>query len=300
MSKGSKCKLHGVIPAIVTPMNQEGDIDYALLEKQTAYLCNAGVHGIFVCGGTGEGAYLTIEEKIEIFKKIKEVAGKKAFLCAALINSNTRATLNEMKLFEAMAPDYLVATAPFYHAMTQNDLYQHYKSIAEQAYAPVIIYNIPSTTHNPVSLETIEALSSLDNFAGVKDSSGNFISFSRGLLGPRSEKFAWIQGEDYLCAPTLLTGGDGMVSGLSNAGVEPYVEMYSAYENGDFETIKACQAKINELYKIVHSCGNGNAAIKAVTEIRGTGSRWMRQKSQSLSDQQVKVIADIVEKYDRL
>lgn len=292
----SKCKLHGVIPAIVTPMKEAGDVDYSLLEKQTTYLVEAGVDGLFICGGTGEGAYLTTQEKLDVFKTIKAVANNKVFTCAAVINSNTRATLAEMKMFEALSPDYIVATAPFYHSMTQKDLLVHYQTIAVQSYAPVIVYNIPSTTYNPINLETIYELSELDNIAGVKDSSGNFIQFSRGLLGPRSEKFAWIQGEDYLCAPSLLAGGDGMVSGLSNANVEPYVEMYKAFETGDLEQVKKCQVKINELYKIIHSCGNGIAAIKAVTELNKRGSRWMRQTSQTLSEEQIKVIAELIEK----
>jgi len=295
----TKYKLHGVIPAIVTPMNKAGDVDYKLLEKQAAYLVDAGVNGLFVCGGTGEGAYLTTREKIEIFETVKSVAAGRVFLCAALINSNTRATLAELKLFESCEPDYFAATAPYYHAMNQKDLMAHYKAIAEQSYAPVIMYNIPSTTHNPIALETIQEMAGVDNIVGLKDSSGDFISFSRGLFGSGSEKFAWIQGEDYLCGPALLSGADGMVSGLSNAKVEPYVEMYKAYEAGDFEKIKKCQSRINELYKIIHSCGNGNAAIKTVTELYERGSRWMRQTSQTLSDEQVKVVAEIMGKYEQ-
>lgn len=293
----SQFKLQGVIPAIVTPMNQAGDVDYSILEQQAAYLVDAGVEGLFVCGGTGEGAYLTTQEKIDIFKTVKSVAAGRVFLCAALINSNTRATLSELKLLEACEPDYFAATAPYYHAMKQQDLVAHYKEIAAQACAPVIMYNIPSATHNPIALETVQEMAGVENIAGIKDSSGDFISFSRGLFGARSEKFAWIQGEDYLCGPALLAGADGLVSGLSNAKAEPYVEMYRAYKAGDFEKIKKCQAKINALYKIIHSCGNGNAAIKAVTELCGRGTRWMRQRSQSLSDEQVKVIAGIMETY---
>jgi 4-hydroxy-tetrahydrodipicolinate synthase len=295
----SKYKLRGVIPAIVTPMNKNGDVDYSLLEKQAAYLVEAGAHGLFVCGGTGEGAYLTTEEKVNIFKTVKSVAAGRVFLCAALINSSTRATLAELEIFEACGPDFFAATAPYYHAMNQKDLKAHYRAIAKQSYAPVIMYNIPSTTHNPIALETIRELSEEENIIGVKDSSGDFISFSKGLFGPRTEGFSWIQGEDYLCGPSLLSGADGMVSGLSNAKAEPYVEMYRAYEAGDFARIRKCQSKINELYKIIHSCGNGNAAIKTVTELCGRGSRWMRQTSQSLTDEQVKGIAEILERYEQ-
>ena len=300
MKYGSKCKLHGVIPAIVTPMNENGSINYKFLEKQTDYLVNAGVNGLFICGGTGEGAYLTSQEKMDVFNTIRSVAGHKVFLCLAMINSNTPATLKEMKFMESCDPDYIVSTTPYYHGANQADILYHYKAVAAAATAPVIVYNIPSATHNPIDLDTVLELSGVDNIAGVKDSSGNFIQFTRGLFGARSDKFAWIQGEDYLCAAALLAGGDGMVAGLSNAKVEPYVAMYRAYEDGDLEKVKACQTKINALYRIIHTCNSGNAAIKAVTELDGRGTRWMRQKSFTLNDDQIRVIARIMEEYEKV
>ena len=160
------------------------------------------------------------------------------FLCLAVINSNTPATLREMEALEDCDADFLVSTAPFYHGATQEDILEHYKQVIARSSAPVIVYNIPSATHNPIALETVLELSGLDNVAGTKDSSGNFISFSKGLFGTRKEGFAWIQGEDYLCAPALLCGGDGMVSGLSNARVEPCVEIKTVRPNAP----KRCDA----------------------------------------------------------
>lgn len=298
MNNQSSCKLHGVIPAIVTPMNEDGSVNYDLLEKQADYLMNAGVNGLFVCGGTGEGAYLTTEEKHQIYKTIRGTVGKRLFLCLAAINSNTPATLREMKALEDCDADFWVATAPYYHGANQLDILEHYRQVAAQASAPVIVYNIPSATHNNIELETVLTLSQLDNVAGTKDSSGNFVAFSKGLFGPRKEGFAWIQGEDYLCAPALLCGGDGMVSGLSNARVEPYVAMYQAHLAGDAAEVARCQARINAMYRIIHSSGNGNAAIKAVTELSGRGSRWMRQRSFTLDDKQIACIRQIMAQYE--
>jgi 4-hydroxy-tetrahydrodipicolinate synthase len=294
----TKTKLRGVIPAIITPMDQNGEIDFAALEKQTIYLSDAGVNGLFVCGGTGEGAYLSTKEKEAVFSMVRKITGNKLFLCLALIESCTKDVLEEMTALKQCQPDYIVAVTPFYHAMNQKDIFDHYRQIAAAAFAPVLIYNIPPRTHNPIVLETINALSNEQNIVGIKDSSGDFISFSRGLFGPRSDSFAWIQGEDYLCGPSLLAGGDGVVSGLSNARVEPYVAMYQAYEREDWREVRACQARINKLYEIIHCCDDGNAAIKAATELSGRGSRWMRQKSQTVSETQRDKISAILAEYD--
>jgi len=281
-------------------MNEDGSINLSLLEKQTDYLVQAGVHGLFICGGNGEGAYLATQEKKEVYKCVRSVAGKKVFLCLAMIQPSTAATLEEMKFLEDCDADYIVSTTPFYYKADQNVIRAHFKEVAARAHAPVIIYNIPSSTNNPVELETIYALSGLDDIAGVKDSSGDFCSFSRGLLGPRYDKFSWIQGEDYLCAPSLLCGANGMVSGLSNARAEPYVEMYRAYEAGDASGILKCQSKINMMYKIINGVysANGVGAIKAATELSGRGSRWMREKALTLSDEQIRAVAKIMEEYE--
>lgn len=295
-----KYKLHGVIPAICTPMNEDGSINFSLLEKQADYLIEAGVQGLFVCGGTGEGAYLTSHEKKQVYKTVRSVAGKRIFICLAVINSNTPATLTEMDFLSDCDADFIVSTSPYYHTANQQVIREHFKKVLAHANAPVIIYNIPSATHNPIELETIYEICELENVAGVKDSSGNFIAFSRALFGKRNNKFAWIQGEDYLCGPSLLCGADGMVTGLGNAKVEPYIEMYKAYEVGDNEKIMQCQAKINVLYRIIREAGygNGNGAIKVVTELNGRGSRWMREKALTLGDEDYFSIARIMEEYE--
>ena len=201
MSKAQKYRLHGVIPAICTPMKEDGVIDFSLLEKQTDYLVGAGVHGLFVCGGTGEGAYLTSQEKKQVYQCVRSVVDKQVFICLAVIQSNTPATLAEMDYLSGCDADFIVSTAPYYHSADQRVIKEHFSEVFARASAPVIIYNIPSATHNPIELDTIMEMSGMDNVAGVKDSSGNFPQFSRGLFGRRSDKFAWIQGEDYLCGP---------------------------------------------------------------------------------------------------
>lgn len=298
----TKHKLHGIVPAIVTPMDENGDINFCLLEKQAQYLKDAGVNGIFACGGTGEGAYLTVEEKKDVFQCIRGVVGHELFICLAAINSNTRAVLKDIDYLSDCDADFIVTTTPFYHGADQDVIIDHYKQVIEHSFAPVIVYNIPSATGNPINLEVINALSPLKNTVGIKDSSGDFCQFSRGLFGERSDQFVWIQGEDYLCGPSFLSGADGAVTGLGNAKIEPYVAMYQAHLAKDSAGIIACQAKINALYKIIHGAGfkNGNAAIKAVTELEGRGSRWMRQRGLTLSSEQIKRVAAILGEYHDL
>ena len=299
MPTKSNEQLKGVIPAIITPMNQTGKIDYGLLEKQAAYLSEGGVHGFFVGGTTAEGAYLSTDEKGEVFKVVRGVSEGKQFLCAAYIQPSTAAVLEQMRALEASEPDYVVAVTPYYLSMRQEDILEHFRQIAAAAPAPLIVYNIPGNTHNPIALETVLELAEEKNIAGIKDSTGNFIGFSRGVLGSAPAGFVWIQGEDYLDGPSLMIGCDGIVTGLGNARIEPYVQIYRAAREGDWQTVRECQSRINELYGIIRLCGNPIAAAKAATELAGRGSRWMRQKTQSLTGEQMKEAAKILQAFDR-
>ena len=164
-------------------MDREGRIDFDLLEKQAAYLSEAGVHGFFIGGTTAEGAYLSTAEKGEVFKVVRRVTEGKQFLCAAYIRPSTAAVLEEMRALEATHPDYVVAVTPYYLSMRQEDILEHYRRIAAAAPAPLILYNIPGNTHNPIALETVLELAEEKKVVGIKDSTGNFIGFSRGVLG---------------------------------------------------------------------------------------------------------------------
>jgi 4-hydroxy-tetrahydrodipicolinate synthase len=298
MTAKEKPQLRGVIPAIITPMDEQGKIDFDLLEKHAAYLSEAGVHGFFIGGTTAEGAYLSTEEKGEIFKVVRRVTEGRQFLCAAYIQPSTAAVLEQMRALEATEPDYIVAVTPYYLAMRQEDILQHFHRVAAAAPAPLILYNIPGNTHNPIALETVLQLAQEKNIVGIKDSTGNFVDFSRGVLGESPEGFLWIQGEDYLDGPSLMVGCHGIVTGLGNARIEPYVRIYQAARKGDWQTVRECQALINVLYGIIRMCGNSIAAAKAAAELAGRGSRWMRQRSQSLSDGQIKEVAGILHEFD--
>jgi len=221
-----KKKLEGIIPALILPVNEKGKINFILLEEQVAYLILAGVNGLFINGTTGEGAWLTTDEKVEVFKVVKEISEGKVFLCAACIQPSTKMVINEIKAFEKLEPDYIVAVTPYYYSVSQNVIIEHFKKIAQYSSIPLIIYNIPQCTHNKIELSTVLRLAQGENIAGVKDSSGDFISFTRGVYTSVPESFSWIQGEDYLDGPAFNCGANGIVTGLGNVFIEPYIQMY--------------------------------------------------------------------------
>ena len=286
-----KKKLEGVIPALILPVNEKGEINYKFLEKQVVYLISAGVNGLFINGTTGEGAWLTSEEKLEVFKLVKEINKGKVFLCAACLHPSTEMVIDEIKIFEKYEPDYMVAVTPYYYNVSQEAIMEHFKKIAHYSLIPLIIYNIPQRTHNKIELETILQLAKEKNIAGIKDSSGDFISFTRGVYASVPESFSWIQGEDYLDGSSFNIGADGAVTGLGNVFIEPYIQMYKEAKKGNDQKVNEMQKKINELYEIIQVTGGKVIpAIKVAAELLERSTKWMKMSPLTLGAEDIEKV----------
>ena len=294
MNSKARRPFEGVIPAVVTPFSSSGEVEERLLVRQAEYLCEHSVHGLFVGGTTAEGPYLTEEERATVFRLIKRISGGGQTLYLAILRPHTQQVIDEMKRAEELEPDYIAAVPPFYYGVTQRSIIDHFVAVAEIAAAPVVLYNIPQNTYNPMTLDTILELSRHPNIAGIKDSSGAFITFTHGLLH-NFDDFAWIQGEDLLDAPSLLFGAPGLVTGLGNVSIEPYVTMYRAAQEGDIEMLRSCQRAVNRLAGIIEAAdGAGVPAIKAATALLGRGSERMRVSSMTLGRAQLEAIRAVL------
>jgi len=287
----NKKKLEGIIPALILPFDENGKINFEFLEKQVSYLVSSGVNGLFVNGTTGEGAWLTTDEKVEAFKVVKEISEEKVFLCAACIQPSTEIVINEIKAFEKLEPNYIVAVTPYYYSVSQNVIIEHFKKIAQYTSIPLIIYNIPQCTHNKIELNTVLELAQEENITGVKDSSGDFISFRRGVYTPVPGSFSWIQGEDYLDGPAFNCGANGVVTGLGNVWIEPYVKMYQAVKVGNNLRVNKMQKEIDNLYELIQVTGGKVIpAIKTAVALLGRSNKWMKISSQTLGEKEVEEV----------
>ena len=288
-------KLVGVIPALILTLEESGKINFKSLEKQVNYLSCAGVDGVFINGTTGEGAWLSIKEKVEVFKLVKEVCSVKQFLCAACIQPSTEMVMSEVKIFEKYRPDYIVAVTPYYYGVSQETIIKHFKEIAHCSSIPLILYNIPQCTHNTIELSTVLELAKVENIAGLKDSSGDFISFTKGIFTPVPKYFSWIQGRDFLDAPSLACGADGIVTGMGNVFIEPYVQMSGEAKKGNYQKVNEIQKEINKLLEIIQITGGKTiSSIKAATELLGRGTKWMKMLSLTLDDKDIGKIKNII------
>ena len=292
----SRKQLKGVLPAPVTPFDADGKVVFDSFERQIAYLVEAGVHGFFVAGTTAEGALLTSEERCRLFELMRDHTTDDHLRCVVVIRPDTNDVLRGIDDVAGLHPDYISAVTPYYLGVSQAEIIGHYARIADHSPVPIILYNIPQNTHNPIALETVLELSQHPNIVGIKDSSGDFMHYQRGLLATGSSEFTWIQGEDLLDAPSFLLGAQCIVTGLSNAWAEPYVAMYRAATQGDSDGVVAEQRRINELARIIEQTnGRTIQAIKAVASMLGRCTPHMRVPSMDLESAGRDLVASVAQ-----
>ncbi len=279
-----KHQIAGVLPALLVPVTAEGRTDRELLSRQAEYLVTAGAHGIFVNGSTSESPYMDVEEKLEVIRVVKETVRARIPLYIACIQPSTRQVLREIEVVAPLDPDFLVATTPFYFGVGQQVILEHYRMIAAESPVPLLAYDIPSCTHNRIEFETMLELSGIDGLVGIKDSSGDFKKFSRavraaGAAGSDSPGagFAWIQGDDYLDAPSLIAGARAIVTGTGNIDLSPYVALYEAVRRGDLAAAEAEQVRIDHLCQVFERAEkNVIPGIKSATAFLGRSTHGAR------------------------
>lgn len=292
----SSKELKGVIPALITPMKQDGSIDFGAMERQVDFLVSAGVNGFFVNGTTAEGPILTRSERIDAVRLVAGICGKRQFVCAACIAPSTDQVMEEIRQIEPLGPDYIVCVAPFYFTVSQEVILKHYERICQSTRIPVIFYDIPQHTHNPITLSTRLTLVRLGIGAGFKDSTGDFATFSRSVLESGDERFSWIQGDDLLDSYSVEIGAKGVVTGLSNISPAPYLELFRLAERGDHTGMLNVQKRINAIARVITATGGRVIpAIKAAVSLLGRCGPTLRFAELSATEAETEAIREIVE-----
>lgn len=291
--------LKGVIPALAVSLTEQGRIDHELVRRQISYLVRGGIHGLFVNGTTGEGAILTTAEKLEILQLVKSSADVNIAVCAVSIQPSTEAALAEIRQFQDISPDFVAVTTPYYYALPQEAIIEHFVTIADASPIPLVLYNIPQNTHNAMTADTIARLASHPNIAGIKDSSGDFETFNQVVYSVGGARFTCLQGSDVLAAASFAAGAAGIVTGLGNARIEPYIDLHRAACADDRPGMKSAQMRIYAMTKIIDaSGGKGISAIKAAMECQNRGRRSMKSPYMAVNDTEFDKIRSVIDGLD--
>lgn len=213
--------IRGIIPPILTPMNPDESVNHEELRRQVRRLLAGGVHGIFAFGTNGEGYALRDDEKVKILETVVDETAGRVPVYAGSGCVTTRDTICMSKYAQSCGADVLSIITPYFAKALQEELYRHYMQVAEAVpEMPIILYNIPARTGNPILPQTVTRLAKdAPNIIGAKDSSGDFENLKAYYQMTRTvpeKDFRVLSGNDALILPLLKEGGAGGIAGCAN------------------------------------------------------------------------------------
>jgi len=263
-------EIKGIIPPIITPFNDDESINVAELRNQVNRLIAGGVHALFPFGTNGEGYILNGEEKKKVLEVVIEETNGRVPVYAGTGCISTRETIQQSKMAMDMGADVLSIITPSFAAASQNELYEHYRAVAEAVDMPIVLYNIPARTGNALAPATVGRLAKIDNIVGAKDSSGNFTNILGYIDAGSAARpdFATLSGNDQLIIWTLLAGGKGGIAGCANIYPHTLASVYDLFMAGKIEEAKAANASIQS-FRACFKYGNPNTIVKTAVALLG-------------------------------
>lgn len=271
----SNVPFSGVVPPVVTPDTPDHQLDVVSFERSINRLIEAGVDGLFFLGSSGEVVFATDERRNQIVREAVRIVDHRVPVLVGIIDTETERVLEHGRRALALGADALVATAPFYALGGPADVEEHFRILHQELDAPLFAYDIPVCVHTKLPWKMLARLGAEGVLAGVKDSSGDDVSFR--YLVQENEKnghpLTLLTGHEIVVDGALLSGADGSVPGLANVEPEGYVRMWKAAQEGDWAEVKREQDRLNEISHIfdvtsgVQGYGAGVGAFKCALNL---------------------------------
>ena len=252
--------LKGSLVALITPINQDGSINYEQLHDLIDWHIENGTDGIVAVGTTGESATLPVEEHLAVIEATVKHVNKRVPVIAGTGANNTVEAIALSKAAEQAGADYTLSVVPYYNKPSQEGIYQHFKAIAEATSIPMVIYNVPGRTVVSMSNDTILRLAEIPNIVGVKEASSN-IGNNIELINSVPEGFAVLSGDDPTGLPFMLCGGHGVVTVAANVAPKLFADMCRAALEGDIATARRLNEQLIPIYNTMF-CEPSPAAPK--------------------------------------
>ncbi|MBW3086889.1 4-hydroxy-tetrahydrodipicolinate synthase [Austwickia sp. TVS 96-490-7B] len=242
----------GVIPPLVTPLTRDGDLDVPSLERLVARLLEAGVHGIFALGSSGEVAFFDDELRSRVLEAVRGVVAGAVPVLAGCIDMQTSRVLAHVRAAERLGVDGVVVTAPFYAITGPEEIDTHFRTIGAASSVPVLAYDLPVCVHTKLAPQLLVELGRDGVIVGVKDSSGDDVSFRRLAMqnGDAGSPLALFTGHEVVVDGAYLSGAHGCVPGLGNVDPAGYVRLHEAAVRGDWDSVRAEQDRLARLMEI--------------------------------------------------
>jgi len=244
----------GSIVAIVSPMHDDGSLDFDALRRLLDWHVEQGTHGIVIVGTSGESPTVNVEEHCELIRIAVEHINGRIPVIAGTGGNSTQEAVELTEFAKKVGADASLQVVPYYNKPTQEGIYAHFKTIAEKIDLPVILYNVPGRTVADMSNATILRLAQVPGINGLKDATGNLERASALIAGLRVQKsnhFAVYSGDDLTAIFLMLMGGHGNISVTANVAPQLMSSLCEAAVTGDLVQAREIQFKLLKLHQMM-------------------------------------------------
>lgn len=282
--------------ALVTPFREDGSVNYDKLDELIDYHCENGTDSIIICGTTGESSTLSEEEHMECIKFAIERTKKRIPVIAGTGSNATYTTIDMSKEAVAYGADGLLLVTPYYNKATQEGLALHYKAVAKEATAPIILYSVASRTGLNIAPETVASLvKDVDNIVAIKEASGNIGQVAR-IMNLTDGKVDLYSGNDDQIVPLLSLGGVGVISVLSNVAPQYTHDICAKFFQGDVKG--ACEMQLRAIPLIDQLfCEVNPIPVKKAVNLMGMECGGLRMPLTELSPEHEKSLAQAMKDF---
>ena len=293
----------GVYPPVVVPDTPDHELDVVSFERSINRMIDAGVDGLFFLGSSGEVVFSTDERCRQIISEAVRIVDHRVPVMVGIIDTETERVLEHGRVAQELGADVLVATCPFYALGGMAEVEEHFRILHAELDLPIFAYDIPVCVHTKLPWKLLAKLGAEGVLAGVKDSSGDDVSFR--YLVQENEKLGHpltlLTGHEVVVDGAYLGGADGSVPGLANVEPEGYVRMWKAAQAGDWPAVKAEQDRLNEISHIwdvtsgVQGYAGGVGAFKTAMHLMGVfDSPTMPRPVKALEGENVEAIRKVL------
>lgn len=259
-------KIKGLIPAMATPMHEDGSLNTDAIRPLADTLIAHGACGLFVAGSMGEAASLSMEERMQVVRATVKAVNGRVPVIAGTGFPTTRETIEMTRMCENEGVDAVSVITPYYWKLSQEALYRHFASVIRATTLPVFAYNLPQNTGNNLDPDTVGRLYREEGLAGAKDSCAVWEN-TRGYMDMTDDGFCMLVGEDSLCLEGLKYGSKGSISAPCNVCTNVMAAIYNRFTAGDLEGAQQAQADWNRITKLLSTTGAFPGSFKLATDL---------------------------------
>lgn len=295
---GEQMNFGQLITAMVTPFDEQGEIDFIATRNLINHLLENGSDGLVVAGTTGESPTLTQKEKVNLFEFTVQVVAGRVPVIAGTGSNNTRESIELTQQAEAAGVDGIMLVVPYYNKPSQEGMYQHFKVIAESTSLPIMLYNIPGRSSVNMSSETIIRLATIPNIVAVKEASGNLDAMA-DIIENTPSNFALYSGDDGLTLPVLSIGGAGVVSVSAHVIGPEMKTMIGYFNNGRLREAATLHRRMLPIMKELFSAPNPSP-VKAALNLEGVTVGGVRLPMLPLNDVQMSSLNRVLHQHDKM